>query len=192
MLTTVTCQFCQKKFQIFPYLAAKNARPYCSHKCYCLHKQTDEYIRQRFWEKVIIAKPEDCWLWQGARRQQYGQEYGRFLYQAKIHLAHRISYLFTYGPFLDDDCVLHKCDTPPCVNPTHLFLGTRNDNNIDKAKKGRARKVLTPQQAKEIFTLKGKYSLSKTAAMFNVHFMTISDIWHGRIWSWVTNDENAL
>jgi hypothetical protein len=36
-------------------------------------------------------------------------------------------------------CVLHRCDTPTCVNPDHLFLGTRTDNNADKEQKGRTR-----------------------------------------------------
>ena len=34
-------------------------------------------------------------------------------------------------------CILHKCDTPACINPDHLFTGTRVENMLDKCAKGR-------------------------------------------------------
>ena len=52
-------------------------------------------------------------------------------------LAHRVSWEFANGPIPENMCVLHACDTPLCVNPEHLFLGTLADNMADKEKKGR-------------------------------------------------------
>jgi HNH endonuclease len=52
-------------------------------------------------------------------------------------LSHRISWLICYGSLPVDKCVLHNCDNPSCVNPQHLFLGTRLDNNVDRMLKNR-------------------------------------------------------
>jgi hypothetical protein len=57
----------------------------------------------------------------------------------KKHLtAHRVAWEVTNGPIPQGLCVCHRCDVPWCVNPDHLFLGTKGDNNKDKAKKGRS------------------------------------------------------
>ena len=59
-----------------------------------------------------------------------------------VHQAHRVTWEWVHGPVPRGLCVLHKCDTPPCVRPAHLFLGTRGDNNADMAAKGRARSTM--------------------------------------------------
>jgi hypothetical protein len=70
-----------------------------------------------------------CWFWNGTLSNGYGKM-GR-------QLAHRLSWEAFNGPIPDGLFVLHKCDTPPCVNPDHLFLGTHGDNVRDCLAKGR-------------------------------------------------------
>lgn len=91
-------------------------------------------IRDRFFEKV--QKTSECWVWTGNRNPKgYGQ-FSRTRQQGRI-LAHRMAWEFEYGPIPEGLFVLHKCDNPPCVNPAHLWLGTKRDNNLDMRLKGR-------------------------------------------------------
>lgn len=87
----------------------------------------------RFWTKVKIAK--QCWEWTAST---YKKGYGSFWLNGRNVRAHRFSYEMLIGPIPAGMKVLHKCDNPKCVRPDHLFLGTINDNNKDKARKNRA------------------------------------------------------
>lgn len=63
--------------------------------------------------------------------------YGELRSGGKRWIASRLSYHGKHGPIPDEMCVLHHCDTPSCIQPSHLFLGTRADNAHDCIRKGR-------------------------------------------------------
>jgi len=94
----------------------------------------------RFWEKVRIRSPEECWPWQ-AQKAPDGR--GRFLLGSRtdgsrrFFLAHRIAWTIAKGPIPGRLYVCHHCDIPLCQNPRHLFLGTQADNMRDMQQKGR-------------------------------------------------------
>lgn len=89
---------------------------------------------ERFWVKVS-RRESGCWEWTASR---FPKGYGRFRINGRTLQAHRIAYEMTYGPIPEGDwCVCHRCDNPPCVNPAHLFLGTKSDNALDMIRKGR-------------------------------------------------------
>ena len=92
-------------------------------------------LEERFWPKV--NKTENCWLWTANKNNQ-GYGLIRLGGTARKVLAHRVSWEFANGPIPSNMCVLHACDTPLCVNPSHLFLGTLADNMADKESKGRS------------------------------------------------------
>lgn len=97
---------------------------------------------ERFWSKVNTDGPPPehcpelgpCWLWMGVPK---GSRYGVLQVAGRSILAHRIMWTVSFGAIPGDLNVLHKCDTPACVNPAHLFLGNHLDNMKDMEQKGR-------------------------------------------------------
>jgi DNA-binding MarR family transcriptional regulator len=85
----------------------------------------------RFWAKV--DRSGDCWLYQGhVLKDGYGQ-FGA----TGERRAHRVSWELTHGPIPEGMQVLHHCDVPLCVRPTHLYLGDHAQNMRDRDERGR-------------------------------------------------------
>lgn len=92
---------------------------------------------ERFWTKVDVRGPDECWKWLACRRRK-SEGYGAF---GRNQVAHRVAWELTNGVIPDGMLVLHRCDNPPCVNPAHLFLGSQYDNIHDCFAKGRANRA---------------------------------------------------
>ena len=153
--------------------------------------------QERFWNKVI--KTDDCWIWTAYRNEN---GYGCYKLSGKLILAHRAAFLFTFGHLPQTKNICHHCDNPPCVNPSHLFVGTQSDNVHDCFNKGRGvppnlkdrEKVYTGSlnpnsKLSEDDVIFIRYLLSvKTkqkhiAEMFNVHIATIERIASKKSWT---------
>ena len=88
----------------------------------------------------------ECWLWRGALHDGY--PYGTFnAGRGRIVRAHRFAYEMESGPIPKGLYVLHTCDEPRCVRPSHLWLGTQADNMHDRDRKGRARRGMPRREA---------------------------------------------
>ena len=162
MLIELTCQRYGKIFKVVYSLAHRrnSSKKYCSRECYLAPT-----IQERFWAKVV--KTSECWLWTGAKNST---DYGHFRWiDGRTHYSHRISYELTHGPILDGMNVLHHCDNPSCVNPSHLFLGTDRDNKMDSVNKKRHHTKLNDDIVRMIRAsgepqtiLAARYSISTT------------------------------
>jgi hypothetical protein len=142
---------------------------------------------ERFWSKVDIGAPNECWGWK-ATRTPYG--YGNFRIGSatdgtrRKEMSHRMAFYLTHGVWPEKGkVVMHTCDNPPCCNPAHLVLGSYSANNHDAyAKKRRIshlgkgeksyRAKLNEAQVKEIreigyketaMALGAKYGVSRQA-----------------------------
>ncbi len=98
---------------------------------------------ERFWPKVEKGPPDECWEWKGARHPSgYGFLWAGPLYPSneRFAKAHRLSWEIHAGASVPPGlCVLHHCDNPPCVNPAHLYVGTRAENARDRGLRGRGK-----------------------------------------------------
>ena len=136
---------------------------------------------ERFHKKYIVQE-DGCWIWTaGTRPNSKGVLYGRhFSDEQKSVGAHRFSYQLHIGEIPKGMYVCHKCDTPLCVNPDHLFIGKHLDNMADMVQKNRSYRgrgenkigvsKITNKQAEEIrqsqlsqSTLGRMYGLSQTS-----------------------------
>lgn len=150
-------------------------------------------LHERFWSKVDVKGPDECWIWTGAISG--GTGYGSFVTAGVGSYkggAHRIAYQLTYGPIPPGLLVCHRCDVRECVNPTHLFLGTGRDNVLDMVSKGRANRAhgeragsskLTERQVREIRSASAPHS--EIAAQYGISRPLVSRIKRRLKWSYL-------
>lgn len=150
----------------------------------------------RFWAKVDVAGPDDCWLWTAARTQTnkpFERRYGKFRWHRRTHATHRLSYLLEHGDYPEHGLlVLHSCHNPPCVNPAHLHAGTYLDNmtemiaagrRYDNAGENNGRATLTESMVISIRASHAK-GIMPTALgrLHGLHPTTISKIVNRTLW----------
>lgn len=98
----------------------------------------EEIVRReaKLWTFVGRAGDDECWPWNGTRGLR---DYGYFYLGKTLRVrAHRAVWMLHHGQEIPEGKVIcHSCDNPPCCNPAHLWLGTVEENNKDRARKGR-------------------------------------------------------
>ena len=155
---------------------------------------THKYIRNiyaRFLSKVDTNNFEHdaCWIWRGASK---GNGYGHLNVDGKNITAHRLAYQLFVGVIADGMDVCHTCDNRQCVNPDHLFLGTRKENMNDAMQKGRTdggkKKLLRECDIQEIRQrIAAGIPSQIIAKKFNITIHRLNGIKSGRTYAGVGN-----
>lgn len=142
-----------------------------------------------------------CWEWQGAKKGEGLKAYGSLGVGSRADgtrrtvSAHRYSYEVFIGEIPNGLFICHKCDNPSCVNPEHLFAGTRQDNVDDRERKGRnkpfnfpkhenhMRAKLTWKDVNEIRGTKRYRGITvELARKYKVGHKAISDVLNFKTW----------
>lgn len=153
------CEHCNKMFRPKSQQLRDGQGRFCSHSCASRHRWKGHTSKpreprpkvmrrnpaERLWSRV--HKTKSCWIWTGL---SVGFGYGTFKVNGKSVKTHDYSYELHYGPIPKGLYVLHKCGNHSCVNPGHLFLGTRKDISAARAIKESNLTFLTKEQVREI------------------------------------------
>lgn len=148
----------------------------------------DQIVIDRFWAKVDKKSDDECWEWKASR---FPNGYSKFWHIGENISGHRFSFLLHHGKIPKGMFILHSCDNKPCINPSHLSLGTPKDNSADMRAKGRSAKgvrignsKLTDEKVRRIRELfaTGKYTLKAMGTLFGINLTNVHRIIHFKIW----------
>lgn len=156
-------------------------------------------LRERLEQKFVKGRPDECWEWTAAINSSgYGMiGLGRRT-DGTVH-AHRAAFKIYVGEIPDGLDVCHTCDNRICVNPNHLYTGTRKDNMQDCVKRGRTNKPsgenhprarLTVQDVIEIRA--STKSMNELAAQYGVGLTTIQNVLHRKSWKCVATNQTDI
>ncbi len=109
--------------------------------------------------------------------------YASKVIKGKRYLHHRLVWEMAFGPIPDGLFVCHRCDVRNCIEITHLFLGTSNDNVQDMINKGRQSKRLTEEEVLDI--KKKEESVEVLAKKYHITETHVRYIWQGKVWRWL-------
>lgn len=143
----------------------------------------------RFWSYVDRRGPDECWNWTGPVDSE---GYGQIYWEGRLVGAARLMLMFQGEDLAEGVCALHTCDNPPCINPRHLFPGTKKVNSDDMKAKGRERKALGTANCKARLNDRLIHEIRSTgegtcllARRLGVNRTTIQRARRGRSWKHV-------
>lgn len=132
-MLVVQCAHCRSEIKRKPSDAAKARHHFCDRQCKGAWQSLNKRdLAARF--EQYVKKSRGCWEWGGGIRKD---GYGQIAIDGHQALTHRVSWSLAFGVIPSGMCVLHRCDNRRCVKPSHLWLGSKGDNNRDREAKGR-------------------------------------------------------
>lgn len=130
--------------------------------------------------KYVINPLTGCWEWTKGKTKC---GYGKVNLNGKTRDVHRLSFQVFKGDIPQGMCVCHECDNPSCLNPEHLFLGTKKRNSEDASSKGRMGKKLNAECVRQIRDMcRNKEKTRVIANRFGISTALVAAIARGAVW----------
>lgn len=177
---TKICERCGSEFSRPDYSPATFAKMrFCSQSCGATRPAPERF--DAMWVENSVT---GCHNWTGALTEK---GYGTFWDGANYLRAHRYAFSRAFGFDPSRLVVMHKCDNPKCVNPSHLVAGTQRDNMADMRAKGRGHRPLSPLSDDDIKAIRADRVTKgrDLARKYGVVASVISGIRSGKVWSGV-------
>lgn len=131
-----------------------------------------------------------CWIWLGVKNKD---GYGMACYKGVVVRAHRLSYFRSVGVKDFGGLVLHKCDNRACINPSHLYAGTNQDNTNDMKSRNRFSRRFGSKNSQSKISESDAVSIfidnrchKEIAKDYGLSASAVSSIKTGRNWGWAT------
>jgi endogenous inhibitor of DNA gyrase (YacG/DUF329 family) len=163
------CMFCNKPFSTWH---KKPTQKFCSFKCSVIGTHGD--VKTRLLSKITIDPKTNCWVYNGAKQHPAG--YRTINIDGKIIQAHRASYEAHVRKLQPSEIILHLCDNPPCINPTHLRAGSHFDNVQDMVSKGRGAKG---EQRSKLYTTEDIIKIRQLHKTGEYNYKQLSELFGG-------------
>lgn len=120
-----------------------------------MYKKTQH---QRFLEKFIQGKEDECWNWNGYRAKE---GHGTFYFDRKNGMAYRYSYQYYIGELIPGLVIDHQCNNPSCVNPKHLKQMTSKENVLRGVGPGAKNMLKTECPKGHKYTVENTYTVKR-------------------------------
>lgn len=137
-MVSLVCQECWAPYERAKSQVDFHGSAFCSKLCAVVHLGKKSRLSVAEMKRKLRGGRTllECWPWPGVPESN---GYARTTFQGvRKWSVHRLSWHLFRGAIPDGSIVCHKCDTPNCTNPRHLFIGTQKDNIADMIRKGRA------------------------------------------------------
>lgn len=180
--SAVARRLCRRHYQAWWKGTPKEERPVASNLKF-------KTIEERFWGKVDILGPDECWPWKASKARGYG-EFFVSPERGKVMAQTFVVELITGVPCPPGQEGCHKCDNPPCCNPAHVYYGTRKQNVADMLVRNRGPRGEQRHNSKftekQIISIRNRFAdgeaLRPLAKEFNTDTGYLSRIVNRKVW----------
>ena len=135
---------------------------------------------------ALASRSADCLEWPYSLSHK---GYGRVAFGGRSRGAHRVALAWHDGYCPPDLEAAHRCNNRKCVNPDHLYWATAKQNKHDCLLLGTQSRKLTKDEAVAVLAAKGQETTRTLADRYGVSTDAIRQIWKGKTWAWLTQDQ---